>query len=324
MRRPNRTIEVFDISLMAVVTKAMGAFLVLMVVFMQYYSSGPLGKQTAADLQKSIERTQTDLTEAMKKLVEKSNPEEIAKLLEEARRRLEEAKKLIDQLRRENDALNSQAQRLQNENEQLRKQVEDMQRMIDQEKVVFSGNIINWDCMDTRLRLGVVQKGMYINREKEGIKDPYILNFNPTLGSGDSNDETDFAQRYPSSKSEPGTGSHFNNATFRYAANSGSYMLIVVKQDLKPQRIRNFQGWALKQTARDCSVLLSLQTALPGKSTLSTNLTSRIVIPKDVYAYAVIDVTLDEKRAGFNVSEPSPATESWLNDQIANAAKVSP
>ena len=34
MHRPARQIEVFDISLMAVVTKAMGAFLVIMILLM--------------------------------------------------------------------------------------------------------------------------------------------------------------------------------------------------------------------------------------------------------------------------------------------------
>ena len=45
MKRPHRSIETFDISLMAVVTKAMGAFLVLMLLLMPYYRSGPIGQQ---------------------------------------------------------------------------------------------------------------------------------------------------------------------------------------------------------------------------------------------------------------------------------------
>lgn len=45
MRRPRRTIETFDIALMAVVTKAMGAFLVLMLIMLPSYNKVP-GMQT--------------------------------------------------------------------------------------------------------------------------------------------------------------------------------------------------------------------------------------------------------------------------------------
>lgn len=55
MRRPNRSIETFDISLMAVVTKAMGAFLVMMLLLLPYYSSSPLGKDEAQDLAKKVQ-----------------------------------------------------------------------------------------------------------------------------------------------------------------------------------------------------------------------------------------------------------------------------
>lgn len=48
-RRPNRQIEVFDISLIAVVTKAMGAFLLVMLL-MPYYSSYPAYQFLAANL----------------------------------------------------------------------------------------------------------------------------------------------------------------------------------------------------------------------------------------------------------------------------------
>lgn len=55
MRRPNRSIETFDISLMAVVTKAMGAFLVMMLLLLPYYSSSSLGKDEAQDLAKKVQ-----------------------------------------------------------------------------------------------------------------------------------------------------------------------------------------------------------------------------------------------------------------------------
>ena len=73
MRRSNRNIETFDISLMAVVTKAMGAFLVLMLLLMPYYSSGPIGQQAAADLAKKVEQADLKIREVIDKLNKEIN-----------------------------------------------------------------------------------------------------------------------------------------------------------------------------------------------------------------------------------------------------------
>lgn len=322
MRRPHRSIEVFDISLMAVVTKAMGAFLVLMIVFMQYYSSGPLGKQTAADLQQSIEHTQKDLTEAMKRVVEKSNPEEIAKLLEEARRRLEDAKKMIDQLRRENDALNSQAQRLQQENNQLRQQINDMQRQLDSQKLVLSGTMVNWDCLDVRLQMGITTTDMFVNIGDK--KDPYVLNFGASLGSPDATDDADVVKANAKAASyAPGENFRFNNSSFRFATDPATYTLIVVKQQPQVRRIRTTQGRLLSRSKQDCTILLSLQVANPSKQRLSGDFTRKIMLPKDHFATALYDITVDNTGT-LKFGETPQKTLDWLNDQVAHAEKVSP
>jgi hypothetical protein len=62
LRRPRRSIETFDIALMAVVTKAMGAFLVLMLIMLPSYNKVP-GMQTEvhdadAALQRLTERVE--------------------------------------------------------------------------------------------------------------------------------------------------------------------------------------------------------------------------------------------------------------------------
>jgi hypothetical protein len=325
MRRPNRSIEVFDISLMAVVTKAMGAFLVLMVVFMQYYSSGPLGQNTAQQLTREIEQTQKNTVEALKRLLEKANPEDIAKLLEEARRRLEEARKLIEQLKRENDALNAQAQRLQQANEQLEKEIAELERKLDADRYVLTGTLINWDCLDVKFRLGVVSPSMFIIRENKS-EDKYVLNFNPTLGSTSFTDDDDFRKVNPNQQnSPPGVGARFNNASFRYAVNPGvSLGLIVVKQSLQQQRIGNYPGSALQRTKGDCSIYVTVQSALPSKNFLYANFTRRIVIPREAYAQALFDIQIRPQDGAVLLNDPSQPIVAWLSDQIANAAKVSP
>lgn len=323
MRRPNRSIEVLDISLMAVVTKAMGAFLVLMVVFMQYYSSGPIGQNTADQLTKEIEQTQKNTVEALKRLLEKANPEDIAKLLEEARRRLEEARKLIDQLKRENSALNAQADRLQRENAAQEREIEELEKKLAQEKIVVTGHLINWDCMDTEFTLGFVTTNMFLNLPNGG-REKYVLNHNPSLGDINYAGETDFRRAHPNSTAAPGTNFRFNVSWFRYVGDPGTYGLIVAKYHPIAQTIRGFAGRPLKRTAQDCNVIISIQSSLPGKKQFSMYLPVRVGIAKDSYAETIYDVRLDPKDGALNLFPASQATEAWLKDQIANAAKVSP
>jgi len=322
MRRPNRTIEVFDISLVAVVSKAMGAFLVLMIVFMQYYSSGPLGQNTAERLSQQIEQTQKNTVEALRRLIEKANPEDIAKLLEEARRRLEEAKTLIEQLRRENDALNSQAQRLEQQNAQLEKEIQDLERKLNEQKYVIAGHLTNWDCMDVRFRLGLVSQNMYLIRGKE--QDRYVLNDGATLGQGDSNSDREFLRANPKSDSAPGTGTRFNNASFQYVTDPGTFHLVVVKQDFDFQQLKKHRGYPLRRSQRDCTVFVALHAAQAGKSHIYSTFTVRFGVSKDAFAMIPYEVSLRAKDGVLELRQPSQEILAWLSDQIANAAKVSP
>jgi hypothetical protein len=322
MRRPNRSIEVLDISLMAVVTKAMGAFLVLMVVFMQYYQSGPIGQNTAEQLSQAIEQTQKNTTDALRRLIEKANPEDIAKLLEEARRRLEEAKNLIEQLRRENAALNAQAQRLQQENDALEKEIAELEKRLAADKFVITGTLLNWDCIDTRFQLGLITTQMFLTLPNNR-REKYVLNSSAALGSSASVSEPEYRRVRPNSPDAPGTGTRFNMSTFRYATDPIAMGLIVVKQNPTPQKIGEYEGFALKRTNQDCSVLVSLQAALPGKDLFRPNFTIRLVIPKDSYAEALYDIRLNPENGTLTTLDPSAPTLAWLKDQIANAVKVS-
>ena len=321
MRRPNRSIEVFDISLVAVVSKAMGAFLVLMIVFMQYYSSGPIGQNTAQQLSQAIEETQKSTVEALRKLVEKASPEDIAKLLEEARRRLEEARNLIDQLKRENNALNAQAQRLEQENAALEKEIEELERKLNNQKFVLTGSLMNWDCMDVRFRLGLVSSNMYLIRGRE--QDKYVLNDGATLGQSETNSDMEFRRANPNSTSVPGTGARFNNASFYYVTDPGVFHLIVVKQDMEFQQLKKHRGYPLKRTQRDCIIFVSLQSALASKDLYRSTFTLRIGVEKDTYATIPYEVRLRGDSGAIELNPPSQAMLAWLSDQIANAAKVS-
>ncbi|MDJ0513949.1 MAG: hypothetical protein QNJ62_10965 [Methyloceanibacter sp.] len=83
MRRPHRTIETFDISLMAVVTKAMGAFLVLMLLLLPYYTPDST-EDDAAELLRQLQLLDAKLDEVHEQLGDPS------KTVEELRQELDE------------------------------------------------------------------------------------------------------------------------------------------------------------------------------------------------------------------------------------------
>jgi hypothetical protein len=328
MRRPHRTIEVFDISLMAVVTKAMGAFLVLMVVFMPYYSSGPLGQQTAAGIEQSMTESQQDLTDAMKKLVEHKDPDEIAKLLEQVRRKLEWARQQIAQLRRANDQLNAQAERYRAENEQLRKKAEQLEQALKSDTHFLGGTLVNWDCLDVTFDFGALTVDTTWGGDKN-IR--HGFNGGTTIGVSDSNDDTSL--NAASRATAPGEGSHFNNALFFTAVYPKTrYMIVVAKKRLgQGEKIGPFQSAKpLSRSKQDCTVYLTLQRTtvtydekrkeIAPKSTYA-DISRKFVIPKDLYAALLFDMEVNEQ-GGLSIKAVTDQENNWLADQIAHAVKL--
>jgi hypothetical protein len=108
-----------EIAMMAVITKAMGAFLVLMILLLPYYTSDPVAQRTAEEATEQLEDAKKKLQEAQDKLKKgRLTDEEIDELLaqlEQARLRLEEALLNIRQLRIQVDQLSSQVKRLEEE-----------------------------------------------------------------------------------------------------------------------------------------------------------------------------------------------------------------
>jgi hypothetical protein len=111
-RRPSRQIEVFDISLMAVVTKAMGAFLVLTVLLMPYYISSPDVAATSAQAHDELEQARKQMEDLARQLG--ANPDDadaLRRALQKMRDTLNAAEQKIDDLSKQANALNSQLQR---------------------------------------------------------------------------------------------------------------------------------------------------------------------------------------------------------------------
>jgi predicted nucleic acid-binding Zn-ribbon protein len=109
MKRPHRSIEVFDISLMAVVTKAMGAFLVLMLLLMPYYSSSPIGTKEAQELTRKVQDADAKIKSVLNQLGGQSP---LSQDLKTARQSLGSGTDLIKRLKRSIDELSAQVARL--------------------------------------------------------------------------------------------------------------------------------------------------------------------------------------------------------------------
>ena len=114
--RPARQIEVFDISLMAVVTKAMGAFLVIMILLMPYYVSDPDVSATSSRARDELKEARKEMEAMARAMADSpSTPEAMRKALQEMEHSLEEADRNEDQLAKEAQALSSQLHRARKE-----------------------------------------------------------------------------------------------------------------------------------------------------------------------------------------------------------------
>jgi DNA polymerase III alpha subunit (gram-positive type) len=119
--KPARQIEVFDISLMAVVTKAMGAFLVLTVLLLPYYKSSPDTDATSAQAHQELEQARQQMQQMARQLAEHpDDAKAMGQALQSAQNALDAATKQVDDLAKQAGALNSQLER-------ARKEAEDAQ-----------------------------------------------------------------------------------------------------------------------------------------------------------------------------------------------------
>src|SRR5262249_3994298 len=110
--RPARQIEVFDISLMAVVTKAMGAFLVMMILLMPYYTSDPDVLKTSSQARDQLKEARREMEAMAQAMADNPNaPEAVRKALQAMEHSLQEADRKEDQLAKEAQALSSQLRR---------------------------------------------------------------------------------------------------------------------------------------------------------------------------------------------------------------------
>lgn len=112
MRRRSREIAIFNLSMMDVVTGAMGAFLIVMVVLARYYDADPANREKVqaltAELSAARDRLR-DIDTALRQSGVESG--DAVSALTRARRNLDEAEKGADDLREQLDQAEAELER---------------------------------------------------------------------------------------------------------------------------------------------------------------------------------------------------------------------
>lgn len=125
LRRANRQIEVFDISLMAVVTKAMGAFLVMMLLLLPYYTGAPPSITSPEQARQAVADARRRIAEVVQSFGRFSeDPAALRRQLQQAEAALQTADEAIRELKTELDQVWSQYKRQQQDLAEARRQAE--------------------------------------------------------------------------------------------------------------------------------------------------------------------------------------------------------
>ena len=112
MRRRSREITIFSLSMMDVVTGAMGAFLIVMVVLARYYESDPQNRENVEALKAELTEVRDrlrDIDQAVKSLG--GDSDDIDQALSKASANLSEAERDADKLREQLDQAKQEIER---------------------------------------------------------------------------------------------------------------------------------------------------------------------------------------------------------------------
>ncbi len=124
MQRRNREINIFSLSMMDVISGAMGAFLIILIVLARYYEGSPENSESVAKLQRELKKAQEKIEQVEKMFREAGSDvdvERVLRELSEAKRAIEDANRRMADLRDRLDQATAMKNRYQKENEKLSK-----------------------------------------------------------------------------------------------------------------------------------------------------------------------------------------------------------
>src|SRR5271157_343662 len=125
LARANRQIQVFDIAIVAVVTKVLGAFIVLVVLLLPYYRSDPANAPAVQAVRDHLRDARLAIEAAEKALG--ADPAALADLIERAKESIAEAQGFVQALRDKLDQASAQIGRLEAREKELEEKLEPLQ-----------------------------------------------------------------------------------------------------------------------------------------------------------------------------------------------------
>lgn len=189
MKPRNREINIFSLSMMDVISGAMGAFLIIMIILAQYYDSDPTTSQEVAKLTEEMVRAIEELQESRD-----NSPQDMKRMfdvpLEELLAALERLQALRDRLaqaQQQIKRLTDYASRLENENQELETDNQELsqanQRLDERNRELallkpFSA-LITWKCIGSTAEKDQ-NVDLYIDDSREGENGTFAPKFDPT------------------------------------------------------------------------------------------------------------------------------------------------
>ncbi len=180
MKRPRREAGGGEIALMAVITKAMGAFLVLVVIMLPHYSYTLIQNRTAEAAQSQIDQALGKANEISDQLKKgRLTDEEIDKLLkdiEDIKKQLAGLQTLVAALKNELDQARAEIARLTESNKRLEIEVAALKAEIEELKKHLGGSsttaVVSWSsCVGAAVEIYVWSDGTGTNGERQPLAD---------------------------------------------------------------------------------------------------------------------------------------------------------
>lgn len=340
MRRPHRSIETFDISLMAVVTKAMGAFLVLMLLLLPYYTPN---KQTEEDIKEivlQLKKARESIETVSRQLGPAGGGGGAQANLQEAKTQVELAAQVVGKMRAlldkalasvarleqennrlaaENDRLTGELRKAEQEIAELKEEIDRLRNKLEQGDRLILASVSVEGCDDVLIRGVILREGSENDytwtKDKSPILPQHLLYLN--LGNGG-----EVSRYYPKDAvklADQGPVKNFGYMRNRFLVSystgqAGKLMLAVMsKEDGERYRFRGEDWRALTPTPRACTVSFDMTAKVAGAWHSLRPRTARI--DEGTVGAVLAGITSDEKGISFRPASPSEV--QWYGKLVA-------
>jgi peptidoglycan hydrolase CwlO-like protein len=130
LSRVSRQFQVFDIAIVAVQTKALGAFLILVIILLPYYKSDPANAPVFDAVRNTLDDARRDIEIAQQELNKGASPQDLAKRIEHARKSIEHAQGYVQGLRNKLDQASGQIKRLEGDLAENKVKTDEVQKQL--------------------------------------------------------------------------------------------------------------------------------------------------------------------------------------------------